>query len=127
VLATANPSLVTAAVADLPQISLADALSVCLVLRGEPERYARATPRWHGRLCLEARGFTAGEAQLALSCLPALPTDAAEAAGGAIAEVCRTHDLSEAAAVLDRWAESHWLPRMVTRGIHKPCRTPTRI
>jgi hypothetical protein len=105
-LATGNSALVTAAAADLPQISLADALAICLVLRAEPERYARAAVRWHGRLCLEARGIGAGDAQLAFSCLQALPTRAGKTAGRALAEVCRAHGLAEVVELLDRWASA---------------------
>jgi len=105
-LATGNVALVAAAAAELPSVSLADALEVCLAFRDDPERYARAAVRWHGRLCLEARGMTAAEAHLALSCLQALPTRSGQAAAGTLAEVCRSHGLSRAAAALDRFAAS---------------------
>jgi hypothetical protein len=101
-LATGNIALVTTAAAELPRVSLADALEVCLVFRDDPERYARAAVRWHGRLCLEARGMTATDAQLALSCLQALPARSGKAAAGTLAEICRSYGLSDAAAVLDR-------------------------
>lgn len=105
-LARGNPALVIAAAAELPQLSLADALAVCLVLRRDGERYGRAAVRWHGRLCIEARGMSAAEAQLALSCLQALPTPAGKAAARALAELCRTHRLSEVASTLEHWTSS---------------------
>lgn len=55
-LATGNPTIVLAAAAELSQLSLADALAVCLVLYGDRERYGRAAVRWHGRLCTEDAG-----------------------------------------------------------------------
>jgi hypothetical protein len=105
-LATGNPTHVLAAAAELPRLSLADALAVCLVLCGDGERYGRAAVRWHGRLCIEARGMNAVEAQLALSCLQALPTPAGRAAGRTLADLCSAHGLSEAASILERWTSS---------------------
>ena len=102
-LATGNVSVVLGAAAELERCSLADALSVCLVLMAEPERYSRAAVRWHGRLCLEAKGMTAAEAQLALSCLQALPTESGRAAGATLAELCRLRGQAEPASVLLRW------------------------
>jgi hypothetical protein len=105
-LATGNRTLVLAAAAELPRLSLADALAVCLVLCGDRDRYSRAAVRWHGRLCTEARRLSAVEAQLALSCLQALPTPAGRAAARTLAELCRSHGLSESATILERWTSS---------------------
>jgi hypothetical protein len=77
-----------------------------LVLHGDRDRYGRAAVRWHGRLCTEARGMGAVEAQLALSCLQALPTPAGRAAARTLAELCRVHGLSDAASILERWTSS---------------------
>jgi hypothetical protein len=62
--------------AELPKVPLADALSLLLLaLDQQPWRFERAAPRWHARLCAEAR-LTLPEAQLALAALQALPPPA---------------------------------------------------
>ena len=79
-LATGNAALVTAAALELPQVSLDDALRICLVLReGDPERYERAAVRWLGRFALEARRVTIDDLRLAADALDALPDRASEA------------------------------------------------
>src|SRR3954447_18755938 len=51
-----NPTVVAAAAAEVGQLSLADALAVCLVfLTLDPLRYERPAVRWHARFCLEQR------------------------------------------------------------------------
>ncbi len=53
-LQTGNLTLVRAAAAELPAVSLDDALHVCVLLRDrEPERYERAAVRWIARFCVE--------------------------------------------------------------------------
>ena len=79
-LQTGNETLVIAAARELPQISLDDALRICLVLRGgDPGRYERAAVRWLGRFALEAREVTIGDLRLAASALDALPEHPANA------------------------------------------------
>ena len=79
-LQTGNETLVIAAARELPQISLDDALRICLVLRGgDPRRYERAAVRWLGRFALEGRGVTIGDLRLAAAALDDLPERAAEA------------------------------------------------
>ena len=57
---------------------LADALSLLLLaLDQQPWRFQTAAPRWHARLCAEAR-LTIEEAQLALAALHALSGPGAE-------------------------------------------------
>jgi hypothetical protein len=74
--------------AELPKVQLADALALLLLARDlEPARYDRAAPRWHARLCTE-RQLSAGEAQLALAALNALPGPGYESAAHALAAVC---------------------------------------
>jgi hypothetical protein len=59
--------------AELPKVQLGDALALLLLARDvEAARFDRAAPRWHARLCTE-RQLSAGEAQLALAALNALP------------------------------------------------------
>jgi hypothetical protein len=57
--------------AELPKVPLADALLLLLpALDQQPWRFETAAPRWHARLCHEAR-LTLPEAQLALAALDA--------------------------------------------------------
>jgi hypothetical protein len=72
-LATGNPLLVRAAAAELNSISLADALSICLVLlRAEPSRYGRAAARFHPRLVPDVARLELEDAQIALAALQGL-------------------------------------------------------
>lgn len=58
-LKTGNLEVIRAAAAELPQISLEDALHVCVLLRDrEPQRYERAAVRWIGRFCVEKHDVT---------------------------------------------------------------------
>jgi hypothetical protein len=78
-LETGNELLVLAAARELPQVSLADALSVVLLLRdGAPERYERACVRWLGRFALEARGVSIDGLRAAADALDTLPERASE-------------------------------------------------
>ncbi|WP_372788704.1 hypothetical protein [Paraconexibacter sp.] len=53
-LQTGNLTLVRTAAAELPAVSLDDALHVCVLLRDrEPDRYERAAVRWIARFCVE--------------------------------------------------------------------------
>jgi hypothetical protein len=65
--------------AELPKVPLADALSLLL----QPWRFETAAPRWHARLCDEAR-LTLAEAQLAVSALDAMAGPGAVAGGQAL-------------------------------------------
>ena len=105
-LATGNGPLVRAAAAELPQLSLEDALAVCLVLRdSEPEVFERAIVRWHALLCRQARGLGAREAQLALAALQALRGPAALPASRLLEEIAMLYELPRAAAVLRVWSQ----------------------
>lgn len=75
---TGNPGLAWPAAAELPHVSLDDALALVLLVVGEP-RYARAAARWLGRLCLE-RPLTLDQAHVIAGALAALPDQAAAAA-----------------------------------------------
>jgi hypothetical protein len=49
-----NVTEALSAAAQLEHVGLADALELCLLLRDQaPERFPRATLRWHGRFCRE--------------------------------------------------------------------------
>src|SRR5712691_1009241 len=54
-----------AAAADLPQLTLADALAFCFLVRDrEPRRYGRLAVRWLARFCDEQAGVDMDEAAL---------------------------------------------------------------
>ncbi len=69
-LATGNPLIARAAAHELPQISLADALALMLLMRdADSARYPRAAIRWHRRLADAAQRMTLEESNLALAAL----------------------------------------------------------
>ena len=87
--------------AELPKVPLADALSLLLLaLDQQPWRFETAAPRWHARLCAEAR-LTLPEAQLAVAALQALAGPRAVAGGHALVALCEAHGLGDAVGVLD--------------------------
>jgi hypothetical protein len=92
--------------AELPKVPLADALSLLLLaLDEQPWRFEAAAPRWHARLCAEAR-LTLPEAQLALAALQALSGPGAVGGGQALVAVCSAHGLDDAVGVLDAWLDA---------------------
>jgi hypothetical protein len=75
-LAGGNLTIVRAAAAELPHVDLADALRICVLLRGaEPQSYERAVVRWLGRYCLEREHVTLGEVRRAAELFDALPAN----------------------------------------------------
>jgi hypothetical protein len=89
--------------AELPKVPLADALSLLLLaLDEQPSRFETAAPRWHARLCDEARP-TLAESQLAVAALDALAGHGAVAGGQALVARCEAHGLDDAVGVLDAW------------------------
>ena len=103
-LASRNSTLVVAAAAELGRLSLADALAVTLIfLPDEPDRYERASVRWHARWCLETHPRH-DEAALALAALRALPGPARQAAAEALIELLEAHRLGDAAKTLASWS-----------------------
>jgi hypothetical protein len=80
---------------ELPKVPLADALSLLLLaLDQQPWRFEKAAPRWHARLCAEAR-LTLPEAQLALAALQSLSGTGAVGGGQALVAICGAHDHDE--------------------------------
>jgi hypothetical protein len=59
-----NLLMAETAARDLQQLNLADALELCLLYRGEPERYERASARWIARLIAERPGVRLSELEL---------------------------------------------------------------
>ena len=92
--------------AELPRVPLADALALLLLaLEQQPWRYETAAPRWHARLCAEAR-LTLPEAQLAIAALAAMAAPGGVAGGQALAALCGAHGLDDAVGVLEAWLDA---------------------
>jgi hypothetical protein len=88
-----NELLVLTTARELPQVSLGDALEICLVLRGgDAERFERAAVRWLGRFALEARGATILDLREAAAALSQLPADA-PAAMQRLHQICLSRGL----------------------------------
>jgi hypothetical protein len=103
-LATGNATIATAAATELRRLGLADALALVLLYRdGDPRRFDRAAVRWHGRLCLEVRGFGAADAGLAFAALRALGAGEPRPAGKALAALLDAYGLAQEAGVLRAW------------------------
>jgi hypothetical protein len=92
--------------AEQQSVQLSDALVRMRLARGpEPARFDRAAPRWHAKLCTE-RQLSAGEAQLALAALNALPGPGYESAAHVLAAVCERHGVDSAARVIRDWLDA---------------------
>ena len=103
-IATRNPTLALSAAAEMPHLSLADALALCLILRDrEPAKYGRAAVRWHARFCRETRNVELADAQLVLALLDALAGQEAVVAASALAGIAERRGQREVAAALRRW------------------------
>ena len=93
--------------AELPQVSLADALELLLLAcELEPARFDRGVPRWHARLCAQ-RQLSASEAQLALAALNALAGRGAVSGAEALASICARHGLDAETRALEGWLRRH--------------------
>jgi hypothetical protein len=97
-LASGNPRRVRSAAAGLPDIGIAEAAAILLVIeRTEPENYERAALRWLAKLATAEGGIGLigfARAAIALEALPREPS-----ARGTLAEICRAAGLPEAVAV----------------------------
>ena len=72
-LASRNLTIIRAAAAELPQVPLADALEVCVVMaERDPDLYPRAAARWLARYVLD-RDVGLDEVESALDALLDLP------------------------------------------------------
>ena len=86
-----NLAQVRAAAAELPQVSLDDALTV-LLLMGErdDERYGRAAVRWLARLVCERPAVGLADLGQGLTALEALPYNR-DAALAVLTQICTRH------------------------------------
>jgi hypothetical protein len=98
---------IRAAAADLPVVSLEDALAIVLAfLDQEPGSYARAAARWGSRVCAE-RAVSLQDAQLLLAALGALPGAGVRAAAEALIELCSLYGLRRVDELLGEWLVRH--------------------
>jgi hypothetical protein len=81
---------VSGVAAELPYISLPDALLILELIEMQDERgFEPAAVRWAGRLALEAPGLTLAQMYLAIHALDGLPDDEASATLRALARRAR--------------------------------------
>jgi hypothetical protein len=102
---TGNPNIVLAAAAELPRLSLADALLVLLVFAraGAPQTEAAAV-RWAARYLTEVRPTPRPrEAHLVLSAVCALAGPSAAAGREALHSLATQRRLDEVRRALDEW------------------------
>jgi hypothetical protein len=98
-----NLAAAWAAATELPVVSLADALALCLLVRDrEPAKFARVALRWHARFCAEVRGVDLESGRLVLDLLTALDGREARRPGRALRELLGSFDGS-LAEPLRRW------------------------
>lgn len=72
-LSTGNVTLISAAAAELPRITLADALRICrAVSERDPAAFERAAVRWIGRFCHERRAIGLSEVAAATEAFRAM-------------------------------------------------------
>ncbi|MGZ4482357.1 MAG: hypothetical protein ACXVY5_09130 [Gaiellales bacterium] len=79
-LKTGNPVLALDAARQVRQLSLEDALSLCLILWKDTPRYQRAAARWMARYQAEVEAVTLTELREVADLLAALPVFGAEPA-----------------------------------------------
>jgi enoyl-CoA hydratase/carnithine racemase len=88
-----NLAIIRVSAAELPHVSLRDALGILLVIEVQAEeRFESAAVRWAGRLALEAPALTLAELAGALESLEALPDEHAQRSLMALAERARRRD-----------------------------------
>jgi hypothetical protein len=92
-----------AAAAELPFVSLADALSRCLLVRErDPARFPRFALRWHARFCAETHGVGLEDGRLILDLLTAVGGPEPAGPGRALRELLASYDQA-LAEPLRRW------------------------
>ena len=101
-----QPAAALSAAAELPQVSLTDALELLLLLsEADRSRFERAALRWHGRFCREVRDVTLPEALAVLALLGGLADGTPAVAARALAELLYGRALEQPARMLIRWAD----------------------
>ena len=102
---TGNPNIVVAAAAELPRLSLADALLVLLVFaRARAPQTEAAAVRWAARYVAEVRPAPdAREAHLVLSAASALAGPCPAAGREALHALATRRRLNDLCRALDEW------------------------
>jgi hypothetical protein len=99
-----NVTEALSAAAELPHVSLTEALELCLLIRDKaPERYSRAALRWHGRLCREVN-VSLEEAQAILAALVLMAGERKGNAAFALADLLSRRGLERPCEALVAWA-----------------------
>lgn len=99
-LRSGNLLLIQTAAAELPQVDLADALSICLIMGAQHDpRFDRAATRWLARLVCERPAVALDDLRTALLALEALPYNPA-AAKQLLAEICERYELRRVLGLL---------------------------
>ena len=98
--AAGQPLVALAAARELPALSLADALALTLVLRGEERLFERAAVRWHSRFLRDAGYLSLADATLSLAALALMPTSF-ETGAAALAAVCERHGRDDLVTVIE--------------------------
>jgi len=109
VLGSGNADLVAAAAAELPQLSLADALAVVLVFArsGSAEQFERGAVRWTARYLERVKPPPdTQEAHLILDAVSALAGPCAEAGIEVLHALSERRGLRDLLRVLDSWQPS---------------------
>jgi hypothetical protein len=87
-----NLLLAVTAARSLGQLTLSDSLALLLLFADkDPERFARAAPRWHARFVLAARELTITEAHAALAAVALLAGPSRPRALELLGDLCRRH------------------------------------
>ena len=93
-----------AAAAGLPQLTLADALALSLLVRDrEPHRYDRVAVRWLARFCDEEAGVELDEAMLVAAHLAAVRAPAPLAAARSFAALLEARGRRQLAQAVRGW------------------------
>jgi hypothetical protein len=93
-----------AAASELGHVSLADALSLCLLLRDrEPARYPRAAVRWLGRYCCEQTDVALDEATVVAAHLAAFTADDPRPTAQSLTTLLDAHGRRDIATAVRRW------------------------
>jgi hypothetical protein len=99
-LRTGNARLAEDAARELPVLGLADALELCLLYRGDAERYERAAARWIAKLMAEHPGTRLDELELIAAALRGLAGRGAGQAAAALEAKLRLSGMADVAARL---------------------------
>jgi hypothetical protein len=91
---TGNLKMIRTAALEMPHVGLPDALEIVLAMAtANDSGFERATMRWLGRFCLEAKNATRADVDHALECFDHIALGSVERGRGGLNALCRAHDL----------------------------------